>query len=123
VVDDPGLLPEAPECDVYTAPRAGVVARVEPRAVGHGIIALGGGRTRVEDVVDPAVGFVITARPGDVVKAGEPVATIYARDEAGLAAGRDALARAIVVADEAEPPLPLIAHRVTEAGVEEYAEG
>jgi pyrimidine-nucleoside phosphorylase len=123
VVDDPGLLPEAPECDVYTAPRAGVVARVEPRAVGHGIIALGGGRTRVEDVVDPAVGFVITARPGDVVKAGEPVATIYARDEAGLAAGRDALARAIVVADEAEPPLPLIAHRVTEAGVEEYLEG
>jgi pyrimidine-nucleoside phosphorylase len=123
VVDDPGLLPEAPECDVYTAPRAGVVARVEPRAVGHGIIALGGGRTRVEDVVDPAVGFVITARPGDVVKAGEPVATIYARDEAGLAAGRDALARAIVVADEAEPPLPLIAHRVTEAGVEDYLEG
>jgi pyrimidine-nucleoside phosphorylase len=123
VVDDPGLLPEAPECDVYTVPRAGVVACVEPRAVGHGIIALGGGRTRVEDVVDPAVGFVITARPGDVVKAGEPVATIYARDEAGLAAGRDALARAIVVADEAEPPLPLIAHRVTEAGVEDYWEG
>lgn len=123
VVDDPGLLPEAPECDVYTAPRAGVVARVEPRAVGHGIIALGGGRTRVEDVVDPAVGFVITARPGDVVKAGEPVATIYARDEAGLVAGRDALARAIVVADEADPPLPLIAYRVTEAGVEQYREG
>lgn len=123
VVDDPGLLPEAPECDVYAAPRAGVVARVEPRAVGHGIIALGGGRTRVEDVVDPAVGFVITARPGDVVRAGEPVATIYARDEAGLAAGRDALARAIVVADEAEPPLPLIAHRVTEAGVEDYDDG
>jgi len=123
VVDDPGLLPEAPECDVYTAPRAGVVARVAPRAVGHGIIALGGGRTRVEDVVDPAVGFVITARPGDVVTAGEPLGTIYARDETGLAAGRDALARAILVADEADPPLPLIAHRVTEAGVEEYLEG
>jgi len=123
VVDDPGLLPEAPECDVYFAPRAGVVARVEPRAVGHGIIALGGGRTRVEDVIDPAVGFVITARPGDVVKAGEPLATIYARDEAGLEAGRAALAQAIVVADDAEPPLPLIAHRVTEAGTEEYTEG
>jgi pyrimidine-nucleoside phosphorylase len=123
VVDDPGLLPEAPECDVFGAPRAGVVACVEPRAVGHGIIALGGGRTRVEDEVDPAVGFVITARPGDVVRAGEPLATIYARDEAGLVAGREALARAIVVADEAEPPLPLIAQRVTEAGVEEYTDG
>jgi pyrimidine-nucleoside phosphorylase len=123
VVDDPSLLPEAPECDVYTAPRAGVVAHVEPRAVGHGIIALGGGRTRVEDVIDPAVGFVITARPGDVVTAGEPLATIYARDAAGLAAGRDALAQAIAVADEADPPLPLIAYRVTEAGVEEYLDG
>lgn len=123
IVDDPGLLPEAPECDVYAAPRSGVVACVEPRAVGHGIIALGGGRTRVEDVIDPAVGFVITARPGDVVKAGEPLATIYARDAAGLVAGREALARAIVVADDAEPPLPLIAYRITEAGAEEYTDG
>lgn len=123
VVDDPGLLPEAAECEVYQAPRAGVIAEVRPREIGHGIIALGGGRTRVEDVVDPSVGFVITARPGDVVRAGEPLATIYARDEAGVAAGRAALAAAIRVADEAPPPLPLIAHRITEAGVEEYDEG
>jgi pyrimidine-nucleoside phosphorylase len=123
VVDDPGLLPEAPECEVFAAPRSGVVAEVKPRVVGHGIIALGGGRTKVDDVVDPAVGFVIMARPGDVVKAGEPLATIYARDEAGVAAGRAALAEAIVVADEAPPPLPLIAHRITEAGVEDYLEG
>ncbi len=123
VVDDPGLLPEAPECDVFVAARGGVVVRVEPRAVGHGIIALGGGRTRVEDTVDPAVGFVITARPGDVVRTGEPLATIYARDTAGLAAGRAAMAGAIIIGDEAEPPLPLISHRVTEAGVAEYDEG
>ena len=123
VVDDPGLLPEAPECEVFVAPRAGVVAEVLPRAVGHGIIALGGGRTRVEDVVDPAVGFVITARPGDVVRAGEPLATIYARDEAGVAAGRAALSDAIRIADEAEPPLPLLLLRVTEAGEETDVEG
>jgi pyrimidine-nucleoside phosphorylase len=123
VVDDPGLLPEAPECEVFVAPRAGVVAEVLPRAVGHGIIALGGGRTRVEDVVDPAVGFVITARPGDVVRAGEPLATIYARDEAGVAAGRAALSEAIRIADEAEPPLPLLLLRVTEAGEEADVEG
>jgi pyrimidine-nucleoside phosphorylase len=123
VVDDPGLLPEAPECELFSAPRAGVIARVDPRAVGHGITALGGGRTRVDDVVDPAVGFVITARPGDVVRAGEPLATIYARDRAGVEAGMQALARAIVIADDAEPPLPLVSHRVTEAGVEDYLEG
>ncbi|WP_396213686.1 thymidine phosphorylase [Gemmatimonas sp.] len=118
VVDDPGLLPQAAECELYLAPRGGVVAQVEPRAIGRGIIALGGGRTRVEDTVDPAVGFVITARPGDVVRAGEPLATVFARDAAGVASGRATLLKAIRLADDADPPLPLISHRVTEAGAE-----
>ncbi|WP_434480051.1 thymidine phosphorylase [Gemmatimonas sp.] len=118
VVDDPGLLPQAAECELYLAPRGGVVAQVEPRAIGRGIIALGGGRTRVEDTVDPTVGFVITARPGDVVRAGEPLATVFARDAAGVASGRATLLEAIRLADDADPPLPLISHRVTEAGVE-----
>jgi thymidine phosphorylase len=120
VVDDPALLPQAPHQAVYEAPRAGVVAAVEPRAVGKGIIALGGGRTRVDDPVDPAVGFYITARPGDRVERGEPVATVHARDAAGLAAGRAALAAALRIAEAmGEPPLPLVSHRVTAAGVEE----
>lgn len=123
VVDDPGLLPEAPECEVFLAARSGVVAQVEPRAIGHGITAMGGGRSRVEDIVDAAVGFVITARPGAQVRRGEPLATIYARDAAGAEAGRAALEAAIVIADEADLPLPLVSHRVTEAGVEQYDEG
>lgn len=120
VVDDPSRLPQAREVEIYSAPRGGVVARVEPRAVGRGVIALGGGRTRMEDAVDPSVGFVIRARPGDVVRLGEPLATIFARDEAGIAAGMASLADAFVIADEAEPPLPLVSHRVTRAGVEPY---
>jgi pyrimidine-nucleoside phosphorylase len=48
------------------------------------------------------------------------MATIFARDRAGIASGRQALRSAFVIADEAEPPLPLISHRVSPAGVEEY---
>jgi pyrimidine-nucleoside phosphorylase len=117
VVDDPSVLPQAGACELFLAPRAGVVARVEPRAVGRGVTALGGGRTRIEDSVDPSVGFVITAKPGDVVQNGEPLATVFARDRAGIDAGLTTLRRAIAIADEAEPPLPLISHRVTSAGV------
>jgi pyrimidine-nucleoside phosphorylase len=62
VVDDPSVLPEAPELELFLAPRSGVVSSVEPRAIGRGITLLGGGRTQVDDVVDPRVGFVITAR-------------------------------------------------------------
>ncbi|MDF1504188.1 thymidine phosphorylase [Roseisolibacter sp. H3M3-2] len=118
VVEDPAVLPQAPVTRVWRAPRAGVVARIEPRAVGRGIIDLGGGRRTVADAVDPAVGFVITARPGDRVAAGAPLATIHARDEAGVEAGRAALEAAVRIADEAPPPLPLVSHRVTASGVE-----
>ena len=118
VVDDPAVLPQAAECELFSAPRRGFVARVEPRAVGRGIIALGGGRTKMDDRIDPSVGFVITARPGDWVEQGEPLATIFARDRAGVESGRQALRQALMIADEADPPLPLISHRVNASGVE-----
>ena len=118
VVEDPAILPQAEECELYEAPRRGFIAQIEPRAVGRGITALGGGRTRLGDAIDPSVGFVITAKPGDWVEQGEPLATIFAADRAGVEAGRAALERAIEIAEEAEPPLPLISHRVTAAGVE-----
>jgi pyrimidine-nucleoside phosphorylase len=120
VVEDPSVLPQAAECEIFIAGRRGFVARVEPRTIGRGIIELGGGRTRVEDVTDPSVGFVITARAGDWVEADEPLATIFSRDRAGIGTGRHTLRAAIVIADDAEPPLPLVSHRVTAAGVELY---
>jgi thymidine phosphorylase len=119
-VEDPAALPQAAECELFAAPRRGLVARIEPRAIGRGLTALGGGRTRVDDAIEPSVGFVITARIGDWVEAGEPVATIFARDAAGIESGRAALRSAIIIADEAEPPLPLISHRITIAGVRPY---
>jgi pyrimidine-nucleoside phosphorylase len=112
VVDDPAALPQAPCRAVYQAPVAGVIMTVAPRPIGHGIIALGGGRTRLEDEVDPAVGFVITVKPGQRVARDEPLATIHARDEAGLAVGRRALDEAITIGD-AGAPLPLLSHRIT----------
>jgi len=117
VVDDPSVLPQAGACELFLAPRQGVVARVEPRAIGRGVTALGGGRTRLDDTIDPSVGFVITAKPGDVVQQAEPLATIFARDRAGIESGLAALRQAIIISDEAELPLPLISHRVSAAGI------
>jgi pyrimidine-nucleoside phosphorylase len=120
VVDDPAVLPQASHVELFPAPRRGFVAKVEPRTIGRGIIALGGGRSKIEDVVDPSVGFVITAKPGDWVEAGEPLATVFASDRSGIESGRATLRAAIVIADEADPPLPLISHRVTAAGAAVY---
>ena len=118
VVDDPAIMPQAVEVEIFTAARRGFISRVSPRTIGRGIAALGGGRTTMEDKLDLSVGFMITARPGDWVEQGEPLATIFARDRAGVESGRATLGSAILLADEAELPLPLVSHRVTIAGTE-----
>jgi len=119
VIEDPGILPQADAVEVFRAPLGGTVGAVDPRIIGRAIIELGGGRQTMADPVDPTVGFVITVKPGDRVKAGQPLASVFARDDGGIAAGLDALRRAIVIG-EAAHPLPLVSHRVTATGVEAF---
>jgi pyrimidine-nucleoside phosphorylase len=121
VVKDPLRLPQARHRADFTAQREGVVQSVDPRAVGYGVIALGGGRRNMEDRVDPSVGFVITAKPEDHVLKGQTLATIYARNKDDLDTGRSVLGEAIVISDSAPPPLPLVSHRITARGVEVLA--
>jgi pyrimidine-nucleoside phosphorylase len=122
VCDDPALVvPAAPVREDYLAPRDGVVHRVEPRAVGKGITAMGGGRTKMADVVDARVGFQILTKPGDRVKRGQPLATILARDAETAAIGRAALDAAYVIGDGDVVRRPLVSHRVTAAGVEKIS--
>lgn len=122
VVEDPAVLPQAQAVEVFAARRTGVVARIAPRVIGRGIVAMGGGRLRVEDTIDPTVGFVITAKPGDKVLEGEPIASVFARDEAGVRIGFETLGQAVVIDDRmSERPLPLVSHRVTKAGVEDLS--
>jgi pyrimidine-nucleoside phosphorylase len=120
---DPGLitryalLPRAPVVREYLARQDGVIAEILPRTIGHAIIALGGGRSKTDDVIDPAVGFVIPAKPGDQVGRGDVLATIHARSDADADRARQALDEAIRIRDRAAP-LPLISDRVTVAGRE-----
>jgi pyrimidine-nucleoside phosphorylase len=123
-VEDPSVLPQAQEVEVYNAPRTGVVTRVEPRVIGRAIVAMGGGRRKVEDPVDPTVGFVITVKPCDKVLAGEPIASVFAKDGGGMKLGLEALGQAIVIGDKlGAKPLPLISHRVSKDGIEELVRG
>jgi pyrimidine-nucleoside phosphorylase len=121
VVDDPGLLPTAERVEVFKAPARGTIRRIEPRAIGRAIVQMGGGRQKVDDVVDPTVGMVISARPGQQVAKGEALASIYVRDDAGLAIAREALARAIEIGDGPVEVPPLVAARISAGGFEALA--
>ena len=121
VLSDPGLLPQAPHHAAFAAARNGIIQTVEPRAVGYGVIALGGGRRNMEDEIDASVGFVLTAKPGDAVVKGQRLATIHAKTAGDLETGARALEQAIVIGDVAVESLPLVSHRVTSNGVEVIA--
>ena len=122
VCDSPAsVLPRPPLRVQYTAARDGIVQRVEPRAVGRGITAMGGGRKTVDDVIDASVGFLIRARPGHHVQQGDELALILARDEASASAGRAALDEAFEIGDAPVVPRRLVSHRVTASQVDVLA--
>ncbi|MEQ1871888.1 MAG: thymidine phosphorylase, partial [Vicinamibacterales bacterium] len=56
----------------------------------------------VEDAVDPGVGIMVLAKPGDQLAAGEPVLELHFRD-AGKRDAAAALAARAVVMGEARP--------------------
>jgi pyrimidine-nucleoside phosphorylase len=120
VLDDPAILPQAPVRRVVEAARSGTVVEVEARSIGHAAVELGAGRRALGTAIDPAVGFHITVKPGDIVEAGEAVATVYARTPEDAERGREALVAAIRIGEGPAAPLPLVSHRVTRAGVEAW---
>jgi pyrimidine-nucleoside phosphorylase/thymidine phosphorylase len=79
-IRDPGRLPRAPHRREVAAPAAGFVTAIDTEAVGLAAVALGAGRARVEDRVDPAVGILVHRKLGERVERGEPLATILHGD-------------------------------------------
>jgi pyrimidine-nucleoside phosphorylase len=100
VVDDFTRLPRAEEKHVVLAERAGYVTRVDAELTGRASVALGAGRDRVEDPVDPAVGIVLKAKPGDEVRAGDPVLEIHYRTRPRLDAALALASRAVTIHDK-----------------------
>jgi pyrimidine-nucleoside phosphorylase len=85
VVDEPDRLPSAPLRIPVRAPRGGKVAAVDSLELGLAAVALGAGRTRADQRVDPAVGFVLTKKPGDSVQKGDVLLEVHARDATAAA--------------------------------------
>ena len=75
--DPSATLPIAREHHVVTAPRDGVLTRLDALQVGVAAWRLGAGRARKEDVVQPGAGVQWHARPGDPVRAGAPLLTLH----------------------------------------------
>jgi pyrimidine-nucleoside phosphorylase len=112
IVDAYDRLPSVPNRHVVTAARSGCLAALDAELVGRASVALGAGRDRVQDAIDPAVGIMVLAKPGDALVAGDGVLELHYRDRERLAAAAALAVRAIDIADAPPPALPLIVAEV-----------
>lgn len=91
VCDDPAtFLPLVSDSIKVESARSGFITEIETAEIGHAIAALGGGRVRIEDKIDPTVGFIAERKIGDKVSKGEVLGTVYARD---MSLARETVAR------------------------------
>ncbi|MFT4014554.1 MAG: thymidine phosphorylase [Paracoccus sp. (in: a-proteobacteria)] len=102
-------LPPAPV--VLPVPGRGRVAAIDTQALGHAVVALGGGRLIASDRIDPRVGLSDLLRIGDEAGADHPLGFVHA---ASLSAAEAAVAKvqAAYHLGEGPPPSPLIRHEV-----------
>lgn len=115
VVDDPGaVLPSAPVTVPLEADRTGYLSAVDAEAVGRTAVALGAGRRRKGDPIDPSVGIVLRAKVGDRQEEGKPIGEVHARDEKIAAAAAAAVNAALTVSD-ARPERPPLIYRWRDA--------
>jgi pyrimidine-nucleoside phosphorylase/thymidine phosphorylase len=114
-VDEPGRLPQAATRVEVPSPGSGVVEAIDGEALGLAAMALGAGRLRVEDRIDPAVGLVLIKKVGDRVARGEPLLLVH-RNAGGEP--QAAVAKRVRAAYRLGPgpvsPPPLILERLVE---------
>jgi pyrimidine-nucleoside phosphorylase len=112
VIDDYSLMPDAPGEHVIKTETAGFVTELDAELIGRASVALGGGRDKVDDQIDPGVGIMIAATVGDAVEVGDPVLRVVYRQESRLGAALPLLNEAVRVAAQRRPPAPLIIDEV-----------
>jgi thymidine phosphorylase len=112
LVEQPGRhLAEAPVARPVMAPREAYVVSIDARAYGVAVMGLGGGRSRPEDRIDPAVGLTDIRGPGESVGRDKPLAIVHARSDADAERAAAELLGATVFGDK--PPLkPVIRERI-----------
>ena len=112
--DPDAPLPSAREHEVVRADMDGVVTRMDALGIGVCAWRLGAGRARKEDPVSAGAGVTLHAKPGDTVRAGDPLLTLHTDEAARLPFATEALTGAVVVSAPGSTMerLPLVLDRL-----------
>lgn len=114
VCDDVTLLPQAKVIRDIPAPTEGFIQSMQTMHLGNLAQHIGAGRREKTDVIDYSVGFVLRHRIGDYVDAGEPIATVYCKNDEDADLAEISIQNAIPILMRKVPPLKLV-HAIVEA--------
>ena len=123
VVDDVKRLPASRHSHQVKAPSAGYVTSLDALLVGRAAVALGAGRDKKSDPVDPSAGILLHRKPGEAVAAGEPMMELRYNDESRLGAAVALATQAVVIGDTPPAEAPLVMGWVHETGEQMFVDG
>ncbi len=109
-------LPTARETSIVPADSDGVLQRLDAYSIGVAAWRLGAGRSRKEDPVQAGAGLELHAKPGDRVRAGQPLLTLHTDDPDRFERATEALRGAYTIGPEPAVPSRLVLDRITHAG-------
>jgi len=113
VCDDPAkFLPLVEESFKVESPRSGFVTKINTAEIGHAIAAIGGGRVRIDDAIDPAVGFMVECRIGDRLDAGAMLGTVFCRNESQANEASARIRAAYEISDHSPTEIPHLLREV-----------
>jgi len=87
----------APIIHPLLAQTSGTVTKMDAETIGQAFVLLGGGRQKVDDTIDFAVGFSAIKKIGERIEAGEPLLSIHARTDQSLGSVLPILERAVEI--------------------------
>jgi len=113
--DPSATLPVAKETHQILATGSGVLTQLDALKVGIAAWRLGAGRARKEDTVQAGAGVQMHAKPGAVLRAGDPLMTLHTDTPERFARAIEALVGSCFIAPEGSRPdlLPLVIERIS----------
>jgi len=108
IADEPSTIVLSPRRRTVEARAEGFVTALDAERIGRAALALGAGRQTKDAPIDYGAGLVLAVRVGDRVAKGQPLAELFAADDALLEEGERRLRSALLLGEVAPESRPLL---------------
>ena len=120
VIKDTDLFLKAPYTHEVKAKESGYMVSMDTESCGIASSMLGAGRETKDSTIDFSAGIVLKKKVGDLVKAGDTLAVMYASEKERFQTAEERYQRAVKIGDRKPEVKPRIYARVSKEGVESY---